>query len=217
MVNSSLLSGKALFNKFSGFLGTIKVSFCGQLTSVLLYFTRRCASVATQVRLVLSSSKNTPVMAGLKSSLLTANKLLFIAVTRADEVMVNELASSATGSFGKLSGFSPITLYLPLSLVSSIPKFLSILNVRGCSGIFFRESIKILAGIHTLPLSLASTSKCTFITVSKSVATTVSLFLSISNKKSSKIGNTVLLLITPFICCNCFSKADEDTMNFIIN
>jgi hypothetical protein len=42
------------------------------------------------------------------------------------------------------------------------------------------------------------------------------LFFSISNKKSSSIGKTVLALITPLICCNCFSRADEETINFII-
>src|SRR5579871_4630786 len=80
---------------------------------------------------------------------------------------------------------------------------------------FFSESIRILAGIQTLPDSLASTSRCTFMTVSRSVATTVSLFFSTSNKKSSRIGNTVLALITPLICCNCFNNADEETMNFM--
>src|SRR5215475_1315385 len=97
-------------------------------------------------------------MAGRKSSLLVANNVLLMAVTRADAVILNEVVSSAAGSFGKLSGFSPITLYLPLSLVISMPKFLSILNVSGWSGIFFKESIKILAGIQTLPLSFASIS-----------------------------------------------------------
>src|SRR5690606_19800353 len=69
--------------------------------------------------------------------------------------------------------------------------------------------------IHTLPLSLASISSCTLITVSRSVATTVSLFLPTSNKKSSRMGNTVLALMTPAICCSCFNKEEEDTINFI--
>ena len=30
------------------------------------------------------------------------------------------------------------------------------------------------------------------------------------------MGKTVLALITPLICCNCFSRAEEETMNFII-
>jgi hypothetical protein len=29
------------------------------------------------------------------------------------------------------------------------------------------------------------------------------------------MGNTVLALITPLICCSCFSKADDETINFI--
>src|SRR5215467_15144401 len=75
--------------------------------------------------------------------------------------------------------------------------------------------MRILAGIQTLPVSLASTSKCTFITVSRSVATTVSLFFSTSNRKSSRIGKTVFALMTPLICCNCFNKAEEETINFM--
>ena len=43
-------------------------------------------------------------MAGRRSSLLTANKALLMAVTKAEELMLNALASSAAGSFGKLSG-----------------------------------------------------------------------------------------------------------------
>src|SRR6476620_2143253 len=154
-------------------------------------------------------------MAGLRSSLLTANNVLLIAVTRAVAVMVKEVVSSAVGSLGKLSGFSPITLYLPLSLVISTPKFLSILKVSGWSGMFFNESIRILAGIQTFPVSLASISICIRITVSRSVATTVSLFLSTSNKKSSRMGNTVLALITPLICCSCLSSWEEETINFM--
>ncbi len=29
------------------------------------------------------------------------------------------------------------------------------------------------------------------------------------------MGRTVLALITPLICCNCFSKAEEETINFM--
>src|SRR5215204_1014367 len=128
---SSSFAGKADFKSVNGFLGTIKLSLFGQLTSTLLYFTKRCASVATHCIPFLSNSKNTPVIAGRRSSLLTANNVLLIAVISEDEVALNEVVSSAEGSFGKLSGFSPITLYFPLSLVSSMPKFLSILNVNG--------------------------------------------------------------------------------------
>src|SRR6186713_2851560 len=212
---SSSFASKADFKSVNGFLGTIKLSLFGQLISTLLYFTKRCASVATHCIPFLSISKKTPVIAGRRSSLLTANKVLLIAVTRAEEVVVNEVVSSVAGSLGKLSGFSPITLYLPLSLVSSTAKCLSILKVRGWSGIFFRESMRILAGIQTFPVSLASISIWTFMTVSRSVATTVSLFFSTSNRKSSRIGRTVLALITPLICCSCFNKAEEETINFM--
>src|SRR6185437_7998460 len=106
-------------------------SLLGQETSLRLNLTRRCASVATNCRPFLSISKYTPVIAGRRSSLLTANKVLLIAVTRADEVILKEVVSSLAGSLGKLSGFSPMTLYLPLSLVSSTAKCLSMLKVRG--------------------------------------------------------------------------------------
>src|SRR5688572_16155255 len=106
-------------------------SVLGHLTSFLLYRTRRCASVATHCNPFLSNSKNTPVIAGRRSSLLVANKVLLIAVIRDDALSVKEVVSSAAGSFGKLSGFSPITLYLPLSLVISTAKFLSMLNASG--------------------------------------------------------------------------------------
>src|SRR3954471_22475517 len=154
-------------------------------------------------------------MAGRKSSLLTANKVLLIAVINARLVMVKELVSSATGSLGKLSGFSPITLYLPLSLVISTAKFLSMVNVSGWSGMFFSESINILAGMHTRLFSWLSTSICTRITVSRSVAMMFNFLSVMSNKKSSNIGSTVLALITPLICCRCLSNEEDDTINFI--
>jgi hypothetical protein len=37
--------------------------------------------------------------------LLTANKVLLIALIKADEVVLKEVVSSAEGSLGKLSGF----------------------------------------------------------------------------------------------------------------
>ena len=147
--------------------------------------------------------------------MLVANNVLLIAVSKDVALISKEVVSSALGSLGKLSGFSPITLYLPLSLVISIAKFLSILKVSGWSPIFFKESIRIRAGIQTLPVSLASISNCTRITVSRSVATTVNLFFSTSNKKSSRIGRTVFVLITPEMCCNCFKSTEELAMNFI--
>ena len=154
-------------------------------------------------------------MAGRRSSLLVAKIVLLIAVSKAEALMLKEVVSSAPGSLGKLSGFSPITLYLPLSLVISIAKFLSIWKVSGWSPIFFNESIKMRAGIQTLPASFASISNCTRITVSKSVATTVSLFFSTSKRKSSRMGRTVLVLMTPEICCNCLRSTEEFAMNFI--
>src|SRR5487761_2606311 len=102
MVISSSFNGRADFSKFKGFLGTMSESVFGQLTSVRLYFTKRCASVATNCKPLLSISKYTPVMAGRRSSVLTANRVLLMAVTKADEVVVKELVSSAAGSFGKL-------------------------------------------------------------------------------------------------------------------
>ena len=58
-------------------------------------------------------------------------KDLLIAVARTEDGISKEVVSSAEGSFGKLSGFSPITLYLPLSLVISTAKCLSIVKASG--------------------------------------------------------------------------------------
>jgi hypothetical protein len=44
----------------------------------------------------------------------------------------------------------------------------------------------------------------------------LSFLSSISNRKSSKIGSTVLALITPLICCKCFNSDDDETINFIL-
>ena len=53
-------------------------------------------------------------MAGRRSSLLTANKVLLIAVISADEVALNEVVSSAEGSLGKLSGVLSHYFVLPI-------------------------------------------------------------------------------------------------------
>src|SRR5580704_18551344 len=102
MVISSSLAGSADFRRFNGFFGTIRESLFGQLTSFRLYRTNRCASVATNCNPFLSISKKTPVIAGRRSSLLTAKSVLLMAVTNAEDVAVKEEVSSAAGSFGKL-------------------------------------------------------------------------------------------------------------------
>ena len=63
---------------FNGFFGTIKLSVFVLSASVRLYLTSLCASVETNCNAPFESSKKTPVIAGLKSSLLTANKVLFM-------------------------------------------------------------------------------------------------------------------------------------------
>jgi len=97
---------------------------------------------------------------------------------------------------GKLSGFSPITLYLHYHSWSPHQILVNGKSSMADLKYFLMNQSESWAGIHTLPFSLASTSSCTFITVSRSVATTVNLFFCISNKKSSNIGNTVFALIT---------------------
>ncbi|KFC58666.1 hypothetical protein FEM08_25290 [Flavobacterium gilvum] len=51
--------------------------------------------------------------------------------------------------------------------------------------------------------------------VSKSDAETVNSLLFNSNKKLSRIGKVLLLLITLPKTCNCFNKYELDTINFI--
>jgi len=51
--------------------------------------------------------------------------------------------------------------------------------------------------------------------VCKSDAVIVRSPESISKRKFSRIGTTGLVVMTPFIVVSCFSKAEEETMNFI--
>ena len=46
--------------------------------------------------------------------------------------------------------------------------------------------------------------------VSRSVPEMVREFLLISNRKSSRMGNTVLVLITPFTICDCGAGSSTD-------
>src|SRR5574343_1083387 len=106
--------------------------------------------------------------------------------------------------------------YLPELELISIVLFSSTVKVNGCSGKVFRISNNNFAGTATLPLLVESISKVADIVVSKSEAETVSVLLSNSNRKLSKIGKVLLLLITLPNTCNCFSKYELDTMNFIL-
>ena len=90
------------------------------------------------------------------------------------------------------------------------------LKDSGCSGSDFKISNNILAGMAILPESLESISKLLDIEVSKSVAKTVSDPLFTSKRKFSKMGNTLLELITPLINDSCFSNAPVFTINFML-
>src|SRR5690606_5408815 len=69
--------------------------------------------------------------------------------------------------------------------------------------------------MQTIPFSVLSTSSLEAIVVSRSEAETVSDFPSRLNRKLSKIGRVLLLLIIPPKTCSCFNKYELDTMNFI--
>jgi len=111
-------------------------------------------------------------------------KVLLMAL-QADADIVNDWCRRSR-FLGKLSGFSPITLYLPLfhSWIST-PKSCHMVKSMADLKYFLMNQSRILAGIHTLPFSLGLYFSCTFITFRDRVATTVNLFFCISNKKFS--------------------------------
>ena len=65
------------------------------------------------------------------------------------------------------------------------------------------------------PFSFDSTFNSVLIEVSKSVAKTVKFPPLISKRKSSRIGNTELELITPLIICKLFKRDVVETINFM--
>src|SRR5690554_671278 len=88
-------------------------------------------------------------------------------------------------------------------------------KVSGCSAKVFNVSNSNLAGMQILPVTLLSTSILEEIVVSKSDAEMLSSLLSKDNKKLSKIGMVLLLLIIPPNTCKCFSKYVLETINFM--
>ncbi|MNQ58526.1 hypothetical protein D3C85_727350 [compost metagenome] len=123
--------------------------------------------------------------------------------------------SSRFTDFGNSSPAAYANAYFPeLELISTV-LLSSTVKVKGCSGNVFKISSKSFAGTATLPLLLESIDNVADIVVSRSEAETVNASLSSSNKKLSKIGNVLLLLITLPKTCNCFNKYELDTINFI--
>jgi hypothetical protein len=61
-----------------------------------------------------------------------------------------------------------------------------------------------------------SIAKLADIVVSKSLAETVNSLLSNSNRKLSKMGKVLLLLITLPKTCNCFNKYELDTISSVL-
>src|SRR5690606_32922283 len=66
------------------------------------------------------------------------------------------------------------------------------------------------------PFSLASTGNSVIMEVSRSLAVIVRVLSFISKRKFSRMGTTGLLVTTPFILDNCFNRAEEETINFIM-
>ena len=89
------------------------------------------------------------------------------------------------------------------------------MNVRGCSGNVFNVSNSNLAGKAMFPELSLSTSIEEDIVVSRSLAEITNCDSLSSNKKLSRIGSVLELLITPPSSCNFLRSFELDTMNFM--
>ncbi len=87
--------------------------------------------------------------------------------------------------------------YFPWSELISIVLSPSVLKVKGWSGNVFNVSNNNLAETAIDPLESDSTATTALMVVSKSEAETFNSFSDNSNKKLSKIGKVLLLLMTP--------------------
>jgi len=133
--------------------------------------------------------KDTPVMAGRKSSLLTAKRVLLIAVTKAEDVVVKDVVSSLAGFFWKIIRILTHDLIFAIVARELDGKMFVDIEGEGLIGDILQGVEKrSWQGYRPSRYLFASTSRCTFITVSRSVATTVSLFFSTSNKKIFQDG-----------------------------
>src|SRR5690606_38785286 len=159
--------------------------------------------------------KNTPDITGLRSSFPVAKIVLLIAVAKTSAGIVFFEASSRVVALGNSFPLAYAKAYFPELELISIVLLSSTVKVRGCSAKVLSVSSSNLAGTATLPWLSESISITADIVVSKSETVTVSSLLSSSNKKLSRIGRVLLLLITPLNTCNCFSKSELDTINFI--
>ena len=155
-------------------------------------------------------------MTGRKSSLPAAKRVFWMAVASTWAGSSAELASSKSGSCGNSAPSTKATEYLPKSLLISTAWVLSSnVKVSGCSGKDFRVSNKIRAGTAAKPLPSASTRTVVLMVVSRSDAVIFRADGANSNKMLSKIGNVLLLLITPEMDCKERSNWLLETMNFI--
>src|SRR5574344_1690442 len=96
--------------------------------------------------------------------------------------------------------------------------FCSLLNakVRGCSGNSFRESVRIRAGMATLPCSITfSIGMVVCKVVSRSEAVMVRESPVRLNRKLSSMGNVFLEAITLLTDCSLPNNSELDTTNFI--
>src|SRR5699024_8733941 len=112
--------GNVALSKFNAFLGMMIALSVSEATSTRRYRTSLWPSVATKVVLVSLRFRNTPVIAGLSSSLLVAKIVLLMASASTSEERLTESPSVTTEILGKSVAFSPANLYLPLSELISI-------------------------------------------------------------------------------------------------
>ena len=75
--------------------------------------------------------------------------------------------------------------------------------------------MRILAGIAICPPSSIATSASVIIVVSRFDAVIVSTLSCKLKRKSSSIGNTVLVPMTPLARLSFFNSSDDETLNFM--
>ena len=203
--------------RLSGFFGRIKDADSLDFASVLLYFTSLWASVATKVISSGDNSQKTPDNTSLSSSFPVAKRVLLMAWESREEVSSMEVVLSRPGTRGYSSLLWPASLYLPSPAEISIPWLSSlIVNETGISANVFNVSTRIFAGMAILPFwSALSGFNVTLMVVSRSEEVIVSASSFRSNRKSSRIGKVLLVLITPIMDCRFLSKRELETMNFI--
>ena len=91
------------FKICNAFLGIINSAVADAVTSVRVYFTSLCASVATKVNPSVENWKNTPLITGRKSSFPEAKRVALMAVAKVSPITTVLLGSFRCTAFGNSS------------------------------------------------------------------------------------------------------------------